>query len=115
MHDSFDLWFSRIVLQHNPPPVIAMILRRALAWLAPGGLAVFQVPTYGVGYSFRANEYLRNIGQKSEIEMHILPQQAVLEVVQQAGCVLLELREDSYNTGHPAIWLSNLFVVRKPA
>lgn len=42
----FDLWFSRIVLQHNPPPIIAMILHRAFALLAPGGVAVFQVPTY---------------------------------------------------------------------
>ena len=115
MHNSFDLWFSRIVLQHNPPPVIAMILGRALACLAPGGLAVFQVPTYAIGYRFRANEYLRSIGQKGEIEMHVLPQRAVLQVAQQAGCVLLELREDIHSAGHPAIWLSNLFVIWKPA
>ena len=32
-----DLFFSVIVLQHNPPPVIAAILGRAFARLRPGG------------------------------------------------------------------------------
>src|SRR5271169_236009 len=41
-----DLFFSIIVLQHNPPPVILGILDAAFAGLRPGGLAFFQVPTY---------------------------------------------------------------------
>lgn len=112
MHDTFDLWFSRIVLQHNPPPVIAMILRRALACLAPGGLAVFQVPTYAVGYRFAVDEYLRGAGRQDGIEMHVLPQRIVFEIAREAGCAPLEVREDAA-AGHPATWLSNLFAFRK--
>ena len=32
----YGLWFSRIVLQHNPPPVMLAILRAAFRRLAPG-------------------------------------------------------------------------------
>ena len=38
MHNSFDLWFSRIVLQHNPPPVIAMILGTGARLLSAGSV-----------------------------------------------------------------------------
>ena len=41
----YDLLFSRIVLQHNPPPVMAWLLRQAFARLRPGGIAIFQLPT----------------------------------------------------------------------
>ena len=33
----YDVFFSRIVLQHNPPPLMAAVLRSALAGLRPGG------------------------------------------------------------------------------
>jgi hypothetical protein len=36
MSARFDLWFSTLVLQHNPPPLIAMILRRALFFAESG-------------------------------------------------------------------------------
>jgi hypothetical protein len=112
MDGAFDLWFSRIVLQHNPPPVIAMILRRAFALLSPGGLAIFQVPTYAIGYRFVVKEYLREVGRQHGIEMHVLPQRAILEIAQQAGCTLLEVREDA-SAGNPGSWLSNMFVFQK--
>jgi SAM-dependent methyltransferase len=114
MHDTFDLWFSRIVLQHNPPPVIAMILRRAFAQMAPSGLAVFQVPTYAVDYRFKLDEYLHGVGRSESIEMHVLPQRAVFDIAREAGCIPLEIREDA-SAGHPEAWLSNLFVFRKTA
>ncbi len=41
----YDLWFSHLVLQHNPPPIMAMILRRMFAMLSPGGVSLFQIPT----------------------------------------------------------------------
>ena len=50
MSESYDLWFNRLVLQHNPPPLIAAILARAMTLLRPRGLAVFQVPVYLPGY-----------------------------------------------------------------
>ena len=39
----FDLFFSMIVLQHNPPPLIALMLEKIAARLRPGGVAVFAV------------------------------------------------------------------------
>src|SRR3546814_10303317 len=41
----FDFIFSIIVLQHNPPPIIAKMIRSICQLLAAGGCAYFQVPT----------------------------------------------------------------------
>lgn len=108
----FDLWYSRIVLQHNPPPIMAMILRRALAMLAPGGMAVFQVPTYAAGYSFRLADYLAPDAGTGEIEMHVLPQPAVFAIARDAGCAPLEVIED-LSAGPSENWCSSMFVLRK--
>jgi SAM-dependent methyltransferase len=108
----YDLWFSRIVLQHNPPPVIAMILRRAFALLAPGGLAVFQVPTYASGYSFSLDEHLRALNGTGQIEMHVLPQPVVFALAAEAGCEPLEVLED-LSAGPSAASNSTTFVLRK--
>jgi SAM-dependent methyltransferase len=108
----FDLWFSRIVLQHNSPPVIALVLRRALALLAPGGVAVFQVPTYAKNYAFRIEPYLDRIESAGEIEMHVLPQPVVFAIAAEAGCVALEVLEDG-SIG-VANWQSTTFVFHKP-
>jgi SAM-dependent methyltransferase len=112
MTGGYDLWFSRLVLQHNPPPVIAMIMRQALACLAPGGVAVFQVPTYAAGYSFGLAAYLRGLPAAGEIEMHVLPQPIVFGIVRQAECDVVEVLTDTA-AGNPLTWTSNTFVVRK--
>jgi hypothetical protein len=39
-----DLNISIIVVQHNPPPVMAFILGHMLRWLKANGIASFQVP-----------------------------------------------------------------------
>ncbi len=114
MEEPFDLWFSYIVLQHNPPPVIAMILRRALAMLAPGGIAFFQVPTFAMGYQHNVARYLANPTSTGTIEVHCLPQPVVFQLAREAGCTLLEVREDGAMGPHPN-WLSNSFIFTKPA
>lgn len=114
MVEPFDLWFSYIVLQHNPPPVIALVLRRALAMLAPGGIAIFQVPTYATGYRFSLANYLANPSTTGTIEVHCLPQQVVYSLAAEAGCIPLETREDGA-MGPPSHWLSNTFIFAKPA
>src|SRR5690606_35365601 len=55
--EGVDLFFSIIVLQHNPPPIIVDILKAAFEGLKPGGILYFQVPTYGADYSFIEKEY----------------------------------------------------------
>lgn len=107
----FDLWFSNIVLQHNPPPIIARILRRMFSLLTPGGLAIFQVPTWCSGYGFRIADYLASRPVEPTIEVHCLPQRLIFHLAHQAGCVPVEVRND-YAMAPPA-WASYLFVFRK--
>ena len=107
----YDVFFSVIVLQHNPPPLIAYILMQALTNLNPGGVGFFQVRPDGLDYSFRAEEYLSTPVDQPEIEMHVLPQRDVLRIVQATGCRLLEIREDD-STGDRA-GISNTFFVEK--
>ena len=107
----FDALYSVITLQHNPPPVMAWMLRRLLASLASGGVAYFQLPTYCNGYLFEAKRYL-NTPALPTLEMHVLPQAQVFGIVQEAGCVCLEVREDSM-CGDEDRMLSNTFLVRK--
>jgi SAM-dependent methyltransferase len=110
----WDVWFSRLVLQHNPPPVIQRVLDLAFAGLRPGGLAVFQLPVHGRGYRFDVGEYLAE--GEGGIETHALPQTEVFAMARAAGLEVLEVRDDSHLTmAEPYNWLSNLFVLRRPA
>lgn len=111
MAQPFDAWFSRIVLQHNPPPIMRLILQRALKLLTEGGVAIFQVPTYAAGYRFRLDEYLARPEDAGEIEMHVLPQVEVFRIAECAGCFPLEVTEDE-SIGVQG-WISSLFVLRK--
>lgn len=89
----FDFIMSRIVLQHNPPPIMADIYRRLLRRLAPGGVAVVQIPTYIVGYQFSVAEYLS--GCSPAMEMNALPQQAIFAIVGEENCIVAEVVEDA--------------------
>lgn len=108
-----DCFYSRIVFQHNPPPVIARLIEQALAALKPGGIALFQVPTYGVGYRFRLQEWLQT-EHPLDMQMHCLPQPHIFRLIAAAGCAVLEVREDNC-TGAPERFVSNTFIVRKTA
>lgn len=108
----FDFWFSRLVLQHNPPPVSMEILRRAFRSLSPGGVAMFQIPVYALGYRFGAEAYLEASPGK-DMEMHFLPQKAILDAADQFGLRLLDLREDTWVIGGSAEQLSNTFLFLK--
>ena len=107
----FDFFFSVLVLQHNPPPVIAHILETILRNLKPGGLGFFQVPTYHRRYTFNMRTYLSRRVDHRQMEMHVLPQKDVFRIIHATGCVPLEVREDGA-AGEG--WLSNTFLVRKP-
>lgn len=106
--EGFDLITSFIVLQHNPPPVMAAIYRALLGALAPGGVAMVQMPTYLVGQRFAVSEYLAN--QQPSMEMNALPQKHIFEIIEAAGCRTLEVREDN---AIGEIGISHIFVVQK--
>ncbi|MEX3983367.1 class I SAM-dependent methyltransferase [Paraburkholderia sp. EG287A] len=107
-----DLFFSCIVFQHNPPPIIKELTRLALESLNVGGLAIFQIPTYAIDYRFNLDDWLSKDDHLS-MQMHVLPQHHVFEVARETGCEVLEVREDEC-TGQRDKYVSNTFVIRKP-
>jgi 2-polyprenyl-3-methyl-5-hydroxy-6-metoxy-1,4-benzoquinol methylase len=107
----YDLLYTRIVLQHNPPPVMHHMLGQLLAQLNPGGVAYFQLPTYKAGYSFSIDSYLAT-DNTTNMEMHYLPQQALFGLLAAQQCTLLEIREDDA-TGLSPNAVSNTMLVRK--
>jgi 2-polyprenyl-3-methyl-5-hydroxy-6-metoxy-1,4-benzoquinol methylase len=107
----FDVLYSRIVLQHNPPPVMQRLLVDLLAQLNPGGVAFIQVPTYKAGYRFHIDQYLA-IENATSMEMHFFPQAALLELVAQQGCRVLEIREDDA-IGLSVTSVSNTLLLQK--
>lgn len=106
-----DAIISVIVLQHNPPPVIFILIKDLLSLLNPGGAAYFQLPTYRNGYLFEVDRYL-NSKPPQTLEMHFLPQRYVFKAIHESNCTLLEVREDTM-TGSEGEILSNSFVVQK--
>jgi len=118
----FDLLFSQITLQHNPPPVIALLLEQAFVRLEPGGYCLFQVPTYQNGYRFLLSDYLQHrhnernrtrLDPHKYMEMHILPQRVIYRLMREAGIELLEVVEDG-DCGDVS-FQSVTFFGRKPA
>ncbi len=107
-----DVFFSLIVLQHNPPPIMLDILDRAFAGLRPGGVAFFQVPTYALGYSFSVARYFETLAKEATMEMHFLPQRMVLQAGRRHDTHPLEVQPDAA-IDHHGLWISNAFLMRK--
>jgi len=105
-----DFVFSFLVLQHNPPPLMAVMLTRMFQILKPGGVAFFQLPTYWANYSFRAVKYLGTV-PPYEFEMHVLPQRYVFAIAAAQNCEILEVEPDPF-VGSPRS-ISMTFLVRK--
>ncbi len=90
----YDLLFSRMVLQHNPPPIQHYLLRELLARLRPGGIAVFQLVTGGPGYGYLAAQHLQQHAT-TDFEIHALPMPAALALLRASGCALLDVFRDT--------------------
>ncbi|MFN3254523.1 MAG: class I SAM-dependent methyltransferase [Ilumatobacter sp.] len=107
-----DLVYSIIVLQHNPPPIMAFILRRLLDSLRSGGHAVLQIPTHDRRYHFGIDEYLAP-DVADGILMHVLPQPDLFGIVHDAGCVVREIYAD-HLAGMAPHTMSNTLVIHRP-
>jgi SAM-dependent methyltransferase len=107
---SCDFLYSRLMLQHNPPPLMRYLIGSMLGSLRHGGVAIFQMPTYAPNYSFKVAEELAREWQP-RIELHCMPQPEVFKAINAAGCEVLEVREDRA-IGKPG-WVSNTFVVER--
>lgn len=110
---SYDFLYSKIVLQHNPPPIIARVFDVLCSRLRAGGVGVVQIPTYKVGYSFKASEYLSKMHQSTGMEMHVLPQPAVFAILDAHECVPLEVSRDHLVT--TVDFVSTTFAFKKRA
>ena len=89
-----DLFYSKIVLQHNPPPLIAYLLRALIRSLRRNGVGIFQVTTYCVGYRFDLRSALQS-PQHAEMEMHCYPQTDLFALIAEEGAKLIQVREDN--------------------
>ena len=107
-----DVIYSVIVLQHNPPPIIQLIIREMIRALNPGGIAFFQVPTYRMGYRFSLQEYFDSEGDSNQIEMHVFPQNEIFNIISRERGQLIEVLEDKWtNLRHGE--RSNTFLIKK--
>ena len=106
-----DMFYSRMVLQHNSPPIIGHILRKLIGALRPGGIGLFQVVTYCVGYRFDLRVALRS-PQPLDMEMHCFPQAELFSLIAEAGARLIEVREDDA-PGRRDLYISNTIVLMR--
>lgn len=97
---TLDVFFSMVVLQHNPPPIMRHVLGILLSKLRPGGVGYFQIPTYRLGYTFDAEKYLATPLKLDIPEMHVYPQPELHALFEEQGCRLVELREDPIPGNH---------------
>jgi SAM-dependent methyltransferase len=93
-----DVFFSLIVLQHNPPPIIQYILLNSLSRVRSRGVALFQVPGNPPDYEFRIDPYLRS--PHPDMEMHALPMHAVMDILRATGLHLREALMDTWTGGY---------------
>jgi 2-polyprenyl-3-methyl-5-hydroxy-6-metoxy-1,4-benzoquinol methylase len=104
------LLVSLIVLQHNPPPIMCAMLQKLLGRLEPRGVAVFQLPIFKADYSFSVEEYLKT-PRSHDMEMHPLPPRYVFKAIADAGCSVLEVREDLH--AYMVNMVSQTFLVQR--
>ena len=98
--EEFDFFYSILVLQHNPPPVVARMLRILLKRLRSGGSFLFQVPNLTPGYTFSVDAYLQRPNEVgTSYEMHALPMHAVLDIIADAGGRTKEVMLDMLSGG----------------
>jgi SAM-dependent methyltransferase len=114
MTEPFDLFYSFHALHYSPPPLAARALARAFAMLRPGGAAIFQLATYGMGYSYAATDEDRPRHPDPYEDRQVLPQPAVFALARDAACDVLEAFDDA-SVAPSALWRSSIFVLRKRA
>ena len=68
------------------------------------------MPTHTIGYRFDAERYLANEQAPGVPEMHVIPQTVLLRIIEDAGCQLLEMREDGAAGFHS---ISNRLLVQR--
>lgn len=93
--EPFDVFYSIIVLQHNPPPLIHRLLALSFDKVRSGGYAYFQVPVAYPGYRFAVEDYLADLERgEARMEMHVLPQVHLFRLLDEHGFRILDFQRD---------------------
>lgn len=103
--ESPEIIYSLIVLQHNRPSLMKDYIHKILNVLAPDGVAVLHMPYNGTYTNLRDVK----IGI---MEMHSITKSDVLTIVDECGCVLLEINEDRDLCGGGI--QNAVYLIRKP-
>jgi trans-aconitate methyltransferase len=90
----FDFLYSKIVLQHNPPPIMHRTLDALLQKLRPGGVGCVQIPTYKKNYVFKVADYIQEMHTIKNMEMHVLEQPVVFNLMERHNCAPREVFRD---------------------
>ena len=125
---TFDVAYSRLVLQHMPPETIKQYVPELIRVLAPGGVLMFQLPTEipfvdaerlyveapilgpawkrqlpkALVHVHRLVKYRLFVAPIPRMDMFGLPRDAVLELIRHAGGVALAVVPDqSHGAGVP--------------
>lgn len=102
--EPFDVFYSLIVLQHNPPPLIYRILQLILSKARIGGYVYFQVPVARPDYSFSITDYLAAIERgEGTLEMHVLPQVYLFRLLDEYGFCILNLQRDNWSAMYHSV------------
>lgn len=91
---AFDVFFSMIVLQHNPPPIQKYTLDTLLKKLRPGGAFCFQLQTFAPSYKFEIEQFL--ISPVDTMDMHSLPMHEVLDLLRRHRLDIWEVAADEF-------------------
>ncbi len=95
--EPFDAFYSIIVLQHNPPPLIYRMLQLILSKVRVGGCVYFQTPVAQHNYRFSIDEYLAKVENgEGGMEMHVLPQVHLFRLLDENGFRILDLQRDNW-------------------
>jgi SAM-dependent methyltransferase len=122
---TFDLVYSRLVLQHIPPELVRRYIPELIRVLAPGGLLVFQLPTViwdprrsfydapvrgrvkralpkRMVRAYRALKYPLFRPRATDMEMFGVARDTVVGLVDRAGARMLAMTPDaSHGTSEP--------------
>ena len=108
-HDTFDLIYSNITLQHIPPPHAAGYLGELVRVLAPGGLLIFQIPAgVDAARARHPKERLKRMlpapaltfyyavtqPWRSDMTMHPIAKQEVVGLLEGAGARMVDISPD---------------------
>jgi hypothetical protein len=89
-----------------------MIIEYLFQLLTKDGILMFQVPVQIAGYSFFIDDFLAKMSNIHDMEIHMLPQNAIFEIGRRNNCYPIEVHNDNWIGEHNK-YISQTFVFKK--